>query len=147
MRRVGCATSVASEQDKHEDRLGDPNMRVSSKPDNNSYALGCFSLNRTFSIRYLTFGLSALIMSSTSKACIMSTDSVPPSPLPVLFALDRSWQGVLITTKSTVPHFLKMRSMWCFCISLMSWGRDDVSVLWCRLAMARAVGSSSQSMC
>ena len=34
MRRVGCATSVASEQDKHEDRLDDPNMRVSAKPDN-----------------------------------------------------------------------------------------------------------------
>ena len=55
-----------------------------------SYALGCFSLNRTFSIRYLTFGLSSLITSSTSKACIMCTDSLPFNPLPALFAHDKS---------------------------------------------------------
>ena len=81
------------------------------------------------------------------RASHRSFDSLPARPVPLTFADDRSWHGVLMTTTSIVPYFSKSWRM-CFSVTRsMSCGRDVVSELWCREAIDLATGSSSTSMC
>jgi hypothetical protein len=60
-------------------------------------------------------------------------------------AVDRSWQGVLITTRPTFPYLEDRSARCCLVMRLISLDREVVLVLWCRVAMARAKGSFSTS--
>ena len=52
-----------------------------------------------------------------------------------------------MTTTSMLPYLAKRSEMWFVVMRRTSCGNDVVSLLWCSVAMERAVGSSSTSMC